>query len=71
MRLILTLCLTFLASAVSAHPGHIIDVAGHDHWVAGIAIGAAVAIGLWGALRPKKGEVEEAEPEGEMEEEAA
>jgi hypothetical protein len=51
-----------------AHPGHLIEVAGHDHWLAGIAIGIGLVGGLWGILR---GEDEDAESEEEMEEEAA
>lgn len=59
--------LTLLAFAVPgtavAHTGHIADVAGagHDHWVAGAAIGAAIAIALWAAL--KGGRKAEAETE--------
>ena len=67
MRLTLTLFLITAADMAAAHPGHLADLAGHDHWVAGAAIGAAVLAGLWGALRPKK----EKEPEPELEEEAA
>lgn len=37
-----------------AHPGHLADAAGHDHWVAGIAIGVAVGVAVWGALRGRK-----------------
>ena len=37
-----------------AHLGHLGGVAGHDHWVAGAAIGAAVAIGIWGAWKGRK-----------------
>lgn len=38
-----------------AHPGHLSDVAGHDHWVAGAAIGTAVVLGLWaGPARPQR-----------------
>lgn len=45
------------ALPAAAHPGHLAGLAGHDHWVAGAAIGAAVAVGVWGALkgRRKKG----------------
>jgi hypothetical protein len=50
-----------------AHPGHLADAAGHDHWVAGIAIGVAVGVAVWGALRGKKDDereqVEDAEAE--------
>lgn len=53
MRLIALLSLMCLPQIAVAHPGHLADVAGHDHWVAGAAIGAAVLIGLWGALKGK------------------
>lgn len=60
MRLI---CLPFLilATPASAHPGHLADLAGHDHWVAGAAIGAAILIGLWGAIKGKDKEEAEAD----------
>lgn len=36
-----------------AHPGHLADLAGHDHWVAGAAIGIAILVGVYGALTGK------------------
>ncbi len=42
------------AAPAYAHPGHLADVAGHDHWVAGVAIGLAVLAGLWGAVGGKR-----------------
>ena len=27
------------------------DVAGHDHWAAGVAIGVAIGLSVWGALK--------------------
>lgn len=56
-----------------AHPGHLTDVAGHDHWIAGAAIGTAVVLGLWAGLRARKGKrsegsdasAAEAKPESE------
>lgn len=39
---------------VFAHVGHLGELASHDHWIAGAAIGAAAAIALWGALKGKK-----------------
>ncbi len=65
MRLILPIL--FLASPAAAHVGHIGEVASHDHWVAGAAIGIAAAIALWGVLKGEKDE----EPEEELEEEEA
>jgi len=53
--LLLFAVLMFDAPApAQAHVGHLGEVAGHDHWVAGIAIGAAVAVGVWGLLKGGK-----------------
>ncbi|MDQ7069566.1 MAG: hypothetical protein Q9M48_02265 [Rhodobacterales bacterium] len=52
------------AAPVAAHPTHLIEVAGHNHWLAGIAIGTAIAVGLWQGRKGKSGEegaAEEAE----------
>lgn len=70
MRGLLTLTLIFAGNAAAAHPGHWADIAGHDHWVAGAAIGLAGLAAIWGALKGKKAQ-KEAETEEEMEEEAA
>lgn len=70
MRGLLTLTLIFAGTAAAAHPGHWADIAGHDHWIAGAAIGLAGLAAIWGALKGKKAQ-EDAEPEEEMEEEAA
>ena len=56
MRLVLTLLLIATGSAVQAHPGHLADLAGHDHWVAGAAIGIAGLIAIIGAVKGKKAE---------------
>ncbi|WP_420861471.1 DUF6732 family protein [Algirhabdus cladophorae] len=58
----------FGTGAAVAHPGHLIEVAGHDHVLAGVAIGAAIAAGLWGALKGKP-KTEEAVEEDAIEEE--
>lgn len=72
MRGFLALVLTVAGSSAAAHPGHWADVAGHDHWIAGAAIGLAGLAAIWGALKGKKAlaEAEEAKEE-ELEEEAA
>lgn len=67
---ILTLILIGLASGAFAHPGHLIEQAGHNHWLAGAAIGLAILLGIRGALKGKgsqeaKAEEPEQEPEGE------
>ena len=64
MRYSLTIIFTLLATTAQAHPGHLADLAGHDHWVAGAAIGLAILTGLYGAL---KGQKENAEPENQEE----
>jgi len=43
----------FAAAPAAAHVGHLGEMAGHDHWVAGIALGAALGVSLWGALKGK------------------
>jgi len=60
-----TTALMAAPGAALAHPGHVADVAGHDHWVAGAAIGVAIALGLWGALRGGRKEDEPAETDAE------
>nr|WP_282024534.1 DUF6732 family protein [Limimaricola cinnabarinus] len=60
-----TTALMAAPGAALAHPGHVADVAGHDHWVAGAAIGVAIALGLWGALRGGRREETAAEAETE------
>lgn len=60
MKISIIILSFFWAGAAVAHPGHLIEAAGHDHWLAGVAIGAAIAAGIWGAL---KGEAEEADAE--------
>ena len=60
MRPILSLTALLWAVPASAHPGHLAGLAGHEHWVAGAAIGLAVVIGLLGVLNGQKDEGEEA-----------
>jgi hypothetical protein len=58
MPLLPRFCLAGLAlipAPALAHPGHLAGLAGHDHWVAGAAIGAAIALGLYGLLKGQKG----------------
>jgi hypothetical protein len=54
MRGILTLVMMVWGGTALAHTGHIETLAGHDHWVAGAVIGAAILIGLVGALKGRK-----------------
>lgn len=50
----LTVFAILLASPAAAHPGHLGGLGGHDHWVAGIAIGAAVGVSIWGILKERR-----------------
>lgn len=50
----LTVFTILFASPAAAHPGHLGGLAGHDHWVAGIAIGAAVGVSIWGILKERR-----------------
>ncbi|MDX1781518.1 MAG: DUF6732 family protein [Thalassovita sp.] len=59
----------FWAGQAAAHPGHLAEVAGHGHWLAGVAIGAAIAIGLWAGLKGKAETEAEADEAEEAEEE--
>jgi hypothetical protein len=54
LRLLPIPVLVAIGTPAAAHVGHLGDVAGHDHWVAGAAIGAAVVIGLYGALKGRR-----------------
>ena len=54
---ILSVLPLFVASA-NAHVGHWADVAGHAHWVAAGALGAAAAAALGGWRKGKKDEAE-------------
>ncbi len=47
-----------------AHPGHVIEVAGHGHWLAAGALAAAAALGLW-AAKGRRAKEEEVAPEGD------
>lgn len=70
MKAFYTILAMFWAGQAVAHPGHLAEAAGHDHWVAGIAIGAAIALGLWAGLKAKgaaEAEPEEAEEAAEEE----
>ena len=68
MRILAFLLLS--AGSASAHVGHLGEYLGHDHWVAGAAIGAAIALAGWQALKGSKSEDKEdaAEEKAEGEE---
>ncbi|UWQ01943.1 hypothetical protein K3X44_00875 [Aliiroseovarius crassostreae] len=46
--------ISLTAAPAMAHIGHVGEVAGHGHWGAIILLGAAAAVGLWGALKGAK-----------------
>lgn len=69
MRYMLTVLFILTGGAAAADPGHLIELAGHDHWVGGAAIGLAILAGIWGAL--KGGDDPQEEAEEELEEETA
>ncbi len=66
MKTLISAMLVMMAAPAFAHPTHIIEVAGHNHWLGLAAIAAAAAVALWQA---KKGKEQEASEEGEAEEE--
>jgi hypothetical protein len=71
-RIFITLTMMLSTAPASAHVGHLGEFAGHDHWVAGAALGAALAVSIWGALKGKKDEEEaEADTQDDVEEETA
>lgn len=53
MRLILPALLAVLGQPALAHPGHLIEVAGHGHWIGAAAIGLAIALGVREALKSR------------------
>ena len=67
MRFSIFLAGIFASGGAPAHVGHLGDLAGHDHWVAAGAIGAAIAVAGWNILKGKKDK--EAEPEAASDEE--
>lgn len=73
MRMLLFALPMLVATPVLAHPGHLAELAGHDHRVAGAAIGLAIALGLWGALkgRGRDEPEQQAEPDAEPEDAGA
>ncbi len=69
MQTLMTLFFAGLAGPALAHPSHIIDLAGHNHWLAAAAIAAAAATTLWQAKKrgEDQAEAEEEEPETDAE----
>lgn len=72
IRMLVTFFFLLIGAPAFAHVGHLGEMASHDHWVAGAALGAAIAVSIWGALKGKKdADTAEAEPSEGQEEEAA
>ena len=69
MRNLMTVILVFWAGTAAAHTGHWGEMAGHDHWVAGAAIGIAILVGLAGALKGQKKTDEAVSDDAETDEE--
>ena len=65
LKFTLFLACMFGASTARAHVGHLGDLAGHDHWVAAGAIGAAIALAGWNILKGKKDKETKVEAESD------
>ncbi len=63
MRILTTVLALLSATSAVAHPGHIIEVAGHDHW---IAIGLIGAAGLAALLGKRKGQEAESDDDADF-----
>lgn len=71
MRIIISVLALALPGMASAHPGHIVEVAGHNHWIALGAIGAAGLAALWSKLKDRETPETETDEVEELEEETA
>ncbi|WP_425053224.1 DUF6732 family protein [Psychromarinibacter sp. S121] len=49
-----TIAASLLPGAALAHPGHLAEAAGHNHWIGLAALGAAVAVAGWAILKGRK-----------------
>lgn len=71
MRRIIPIALfATLPAMAQAHAGHVGEVAGHTHWVAGGLIAAAALVALWIALSTRKRAAPEAQGDDEADNEA-
>jgi hypothetical protein len=59
--LIATLLAGTAAGPAVAHPGHLTELAGHNHWIAGAAIAVAVLISAWAVVQGSRQTRAEAE----------
>lgn len=65
------ICFLTLPSMGFAHIGHVGELAAHDHWVGAAAVGIALGVTAWGALKGKTDQLETdeedaADPEEEL-----
>lgn len=54
------------AGMAHAHPGHVIEVAGHGHWIAAGALAAAAALAALLAAKGRKAKDNEAATDDEV-----
>ncbi|MGJ8606222.1 MAG: DUF6732 family protein [Marivita sp.] len=71
IRMFLITVLTLSAGPALAHAGHLGGLAGHDHWVAGAAVGIAIGIAAWTAVRGRKRRAKSREETPDAEEQPA
>ena len=55
------------AGPAAAHVGHLGELAGHDHWVAGAALGGALIAGILAGLRGEREAKDEPAPDASEE----
>ncbi|WP_172300201.1 DUF6732 family protein [Pseudoruegeria sp. HB172150] len=73
MKQPIVLVALFAAGPAAAHPGHLAEAAGHNHWIGLAAIGAAIAVAAWAGLKSRKSKEaaeEDAEAAGDEPQEA-
>ncbi|WP_099826668.1 DUF6732 family protein [Oceaniglobus indicus] len=49
-----TFCIVAMPGRAMAHPGHLADAAGHDHWIAAAALGLAILLGVGALVRDRR-----------------
>lgn len=60
-----------MAGQAVAHIGHLGEIAGHSHWVAGAAIALAGAVAVWAGRKSRANSDAKSEDETEPSEEKA
>ncbi|PZX19093.1 hypothetical protein LX81_00793 [Palleronia aestuarii] len=70
-RFLLPVAFVLLPVPALAHTGHLGALSGHDHWIAGAALGVAAGIAIWKAAKGRASRPEDqAVPEAAAEEDA-